>query len=483
VIRLTSQEVQQSFALAKQLVATAENNYQIGGEKVEDPVKKVQESGEWFCRRYYDERGFFYEPPSEESIDFTSSSSSSTQVKKKRYTIRCWACSHKKDLLGIPVPLDEIRGSSALSASSPHSTRRTYRSLKIFGEVLTVGDGVYLNKVAFDFGTSPPREEGESDDRFDEKGRIKDEILYPELYRKNNTNRPRDDRDAEPCRIGRVLEIYQVKKGSELLLRIQKFYRPENTGLKLHDGGRIVYQTDLNELYWSEEEVQRVDARQIISKCIVKYFGDVHEDPLEYFEKGDRFFFKKAYNSKKNSLYDPSSGSRGKVSKGKGKQGEDEDSDEEELRSPQNRREEYSMEDEEEGEGENPASPTPSYSSSQGGKKQEEERGNIKLPVLRTLDIFSGCGGLSEGLHQSGIIDTKWAIEVDELAGKAFSLNFPEAVVFNDDCNLLLQRIMDGERTDSKGNLFPKKGEVDFLVGGPPCQVDFSLLFIYRSPL
>ena len=36
------------------------------------------------------------------------------------------------------------------------------------------------------------------------------------------------------------------------------------------------------------------------------------------------------------------------------------------------------------------------------------------------LDIFSGCGGLSEGLHQSGVANTKWAIELEDAAADAF---------------------------------------------------------------
>lgn len=29
---------------------------------------------------------------------------------------------------------------------------------------------------------------------------------------------------------------------------------------------------------------------------------------------------------------------------------------------------------------------------------------------LRCMDMFAGCGGLSEGLHQAGIATTKWAV-------------------------------------------------------------------------
>jgi len=32
----------------------------------------------------------------------------------------------------------------------------------------------------------------------------------------------------------------------------------------------------------------------------------------------------------------------------------------------------------------------------------EQEPAELKLPKLRTLDVFSGCGGLSEGFHQAG---------------------------------------------------------------------------------
>lgn len=88
---------------------------------------------------------------------------------------------------------------------------------------------------------------------------------------------------------------------------------------------------------------------------------------------------------------------------------------------------------------------------------------------LATLDIFAGCGGLSEGLQQAGmhlpsimvfsfIINmsairlifyyhlnsvgvsfTKWAIEYEEPAGEAFTKNHPEAAVFVDNCNVILK--------------------------------------------
>jgi len=51
--------------------------------------------------------------------------------------------------------------------------------------------------------------------------------------------------------------------------------------------------------------------------------------------------------------------------------------------------------------------------------------------------------GISEGFHQAGIAECKWAIEKEEPAAQAFRLNNPDCTVFTDDCNVLLQLVMD----------------------------------------
>eukprot|EP00727_Mastigamoeba_balamuthi_P002493 m51a1_g12240 putative dna (cytosine-5)-methyltransferase (1149) ;mRNA; r:103255-108938 len=70
----------------------------------------------------------------------------------------------------------------------------------------------------------------------------------------------------------------------------------------------------------------------------------------------------------------------------------------------------------------------------------------------------------------TGFIDSKWAIEIDPLAAKAFKLNNPGATVFTEDCNAMLESMMRGETKSPSGKLYPKKGEIDMIVGGPPCQ-------------
>lgn len=89
------------------------------------------------------------------------------------------------------------------------------------------------------------------------------------------------------------------------------------------------------------------------------------------------------------------------------------------------------------------------------------------IEKLKCMDVFAGCGGLSEGLHQAEIVDTLWAIELEPTAAEAFRLNFPNCKVFTENCNNLLKLILGGQ---AKRKGLPVKGEVDMLVGGPPCQ-------------
>uniref|UniRef100_A0A1X7U3G5 DNA (cytosine-5-)-methyltransferase n=1 Tax=Amphimedon queenslandica TaxID=400682 RepID=A0A1X7U3G5_AMPQE len=122
------------------------------------------------------------------------------------------------------------------------------------------------------------------------------------------------------------------------------------------------------------------------------------------------------------------------------------------------------------------------------------------------LDVFAGCGGLSEGFHQAGVADSCWAVEIDEPAAQAFRLNYSQTTVFTDDCNILLSLVMEhtclwairifhginfreygksvktakvvpsklsgytGAKTNSRGQSLPQKGDVELLCGGPPCQ-------------
>ncbi len=65
--------------------------------------------------------------------------------------------------------------------------------------------------------------------------------------------------------------------------------------------------------------------------------------------------------------------------------------------------------------------------------------------IIRNLFVTIFCklfSGLTEGLHQAGVAECRWAIEKDAAAAHAFRRNYPSATVFTEDCNKLLNRII-----------------------------------------
>jgi DNA (cytosine-5)-methyltransferase 1 len=81
---------------------------------------------------------------------------------------------------------------------------------------------------------------------------------------------------------------------------------------------------------------------------------------------------------------------------------------------------------------------------------------------ISVLDIFSGCGGMSWGLHWAGF-KILAGIDNDAIALKTFQRNHTEAQILHTDlANLNPQICLD--------KLGLKGSEIDCIIGGPPCQ-------------
>ncbi len=79
---------------------------------------------------------------------------------------------------------------------------------------------------------------------------------------------------------------------------------------------------------------------------------------------------------------------------------------------------------------------------------------------LISIDIFSGCGGLTEGMHQANF-KTKVAFEIDEIASKAYRLNHTQTSVITKD----IRKVSIAEiKRKLKGKT------IHLLAGCPPCQ-------------
>ncbi|XP_027178406.1 DNA (cytosine-5)-methyltransferase 1B-like [Coffea eugenioides] len=233
-------------------------------------------------------------------------------------------------------------------------------------------------------------------------------------------------------------------------LKLRRFFRPEDISEEK------AYCSDVREIYYSQE-THTLPVETIEGKCEVRKKQDLPSEEVPAIF--DHVFFCE-------HLYDPSKGSLKQMPSHI------------KLRySPRN----YSDDD--------------ACRKKKGKCKEGEYNVGVERVkrtsqenYLATLDIFAGCGGLSEGLQQSGVSITKWAIEYEEAAGDAFKLNHPESLVFINNCNVILRAVMqkcgdadDCISTPEAGELakkldekevenLPLPGQVDFINGGPPCQ-------------
>ncbi|KAG6384838.1 hypothetical protein SASPL_153657 [Salvia splendens] len=273
-----------------------------------------------------------------------------------------------------------------------------------------------------------------------------------------------DEMEAEIYKAGRnvglkayaicqLLEICELKKSKKsdadsIQVKVRKFFRPEDVS------SEKAYSSDIREIYYSEE-MHTIPLDVIEGKCEVRRKKDL--GPLDVPSISNNVFYCE-------HLYDPSKGSIKQL--------------------PSNIKLQYST----------GKSNDDSASRKKKGKCKEGENDTEPEKVvsnehrLTTLDIFAGCGGLSEGLEQSGTTLTKWAIEYDAPAGDAFRLNHPGTLVFVNNCNVILRAVMqkcgdadDCISTPEAAELsasmdkvevenLPLPGQVDFINGGPPCQ-------------
>ena len=76
------------------------------------------------------------------------------------------------------------------------------------------------------------------------------------------------------------------------------------------------------------------------------------------------------------------------------------------------------------------------------------------------IDLFSGCGGLSEGMRRAGF-DVRVAIDINKDAASTYKMNHPDTFVINED----IRNIKAKSIKDVIG-----KGDIHLLAGCPPCQ-------------
>jgi len=81
---------------------------------------------------------------------------------------------------------------------------------------------------------------------------------------------------------------------------------------------------------------------------------------------------------------------------------------------------------------------------------------------LTAIDLFSGCGGLTQGLKQAGF-KVLCAVEIDKKARETYKLNHPNIPLAGEDIRMV-------SADNILKNVQLKRGDLDLLAGCPPCQ-------------
>ena len=82
--------------------------------------------------------------------------------------------------------------------------------------------------------------------------------------------------------------------------------------------------------------------------------------------------------------------------------------------------------------------------------------------TLVAIDLFAGCGGLTQGLKDAGIV-VVGAVEINSLAAETYQMNHPEVQIWNED----IQKV---SPHGIKQALGLRARELDVLAACPPCQ-------------
>ncbi len=93
--------------------------------------------------------------------------------------------------------------------------------------------------------------------------------------------------------------------------------------------------------------------------------------------------------------------------------------------------------------------------------------------MLKVMDLFCGTGGFSKGFENTGAFQVVFGIDVLPLSVETFGLNHPTALGVAGDIRTIPRREV-AEQLDLR------RGDIDVVIGGPPCQ-GFSSIRPFRS--
>jgi len=304
-----------------------------------------------------------------------------------------------------------------------------------------LGDFMYLEPYAFTKDPAAkkkkPRRKG-SDDEDDSEEEAPEEQSNVPAYAKKSGKHKGSNAGLKAFAVVQLTGIVASKVKGELVpsdIKVRRFFRPEDVS------SDIAYSAEWWELYSGPEAEETVPVEKVVGKCHIKLGGKPGGTSFQ-----NVFVCTGSYNPTKPGVVGEAPKTL-KLKAGKGKAAAADKTDE-------------------------------------GPEDQDEPRGL----EMKCMDIFAGCGGLSEGMHQAGVAVSRWGVEYEPSAAEAYKLNNPDAKTFCNNCNVLLRAAMEKAdvaddcnacddameaaaqmSAEDRANL-PSPGDVEFIMGGPPCQ-------------
>jgi DNA (cytosine-5)-methyltransferase 1 len=95
--------------------------------------------------------------------------------------------------------------------------------------------------------------------------------------------------------------------------------------------------------------------------------------------------------------------------------------------------------------------------------------------AVRVADLFAGCGGMSVGLEEAARraghpLEIPLAVDLDQNVIDVYQVNLPEAKTRAADVATLFDGELGAKPTAMEREVKKAVGEIDVLLGGPPCQ-------------
>ncbi|KAG6916653.1 hypothetical protein DXG01_005939 [Tephrocybe rancida] len=253
-----------------------------------------------------------------------------------------------------------------------------------------------------------------------QQGRLDDFVVTSDGYSRHGINYHANDfvyirPSGKTNGLLEIAQIVKIRAKSELQVTVRYLARPHK-----QRGSEPELAWDERRLHYTDRECVLDDAYRIDGLCYVHFLTNI-ESIDDWTKKDDHFYANQGVDDLTHELYDL----------------EEDPFDQCDTCEKEGKR-----------------------------KGAEEEMLLTRNGPIRCLELFSGAGGLGTGLDLSGFVQTKYAVEFSPSAAATYALLKQAYEAGKGEKTKPLMSGIDGKQLPA----MPKRGDIDMISGGPPCQ-------------